>query len=176
MTAATETPLPSLEELRDRLRKIAPEVRAGDKDALAEFERIEATIAEQKRRDAVTALADAELAARAKAEAEAAAERQRERLRAEIGEREKSRAAALAKAERAAVAFAKAAEAALAEDVAVRTLLDRIEPGSGGRGSLPLLVENRAVRLLHAHLGRFGVRPGVLLPNEGKTPLDEIYK
>ena len=117
-----------LGELQDQLRRIAPEVRAGDEAALAELARIEALIEAEKRRVEIDALADAEEADRARVAAEQEAERQRAKWAREKAEAESERDAQLVKVEKALAVLVEAIGPALELEQRAGILGQRVDP------------------------------------------------
>lgn len=160
---------PTIDDLHARLSSIAPEIRNQDPSALAELVEIEAAIEAEEKRQRIADLADAEEADRERAKAEAEAEAQREVWRAEMAEAETRRDTAFRKFER---LFGEVLEAAkdgidaAAETAALGKRLDA--PRSP---DYRMLVENRIMRRVHDALGVYGIKPGIVVANEGRTPL-----
>jgi Helix-turn-helix domain len=132
-------------ELRSRLQEIAPGVRAGDADACAEFDRIEAAIAEEKRRRRIDELADAE-----EAEREAEAERQRVEAQRQQWQTEKAALEAkrdelLGKLERTVDTLVTTIAAALEHDAEAVQLAKKLSPGASS-GRLKAAIEERLSR------------------------------
>lgn len=159
-----------LDELRARLRTIAPECRAGDRDALAERDQLAAQIAEEEQRRELDRLADEELAERERLAAAAEEERQREAWRAEKAEVDARCNDALVRFERTLKTLLESATDALEANADSWVLGQKLDLGRGV--NLSMLIENRLVRCLQDELGpKYGIRPGIVIADQGRAPL-----
>lgn len=158
-----------IDDLHARLRAISPEARAGDPAALAQLEKIEQAIAAEKRRQQIEELADAELAQREHAKADAELETQRKLWRGEKTTAEKARDTAFSKFERAITSALEAAKVGIEANASAADLAKRLDLQAGP--DYRMLVENRILRRVYDELGVYGVKPGILMANEGRTPL-----
>ena len=163
-----------LVELRNRLRSIAPEIRAGKPEALSESEQIEVEINAEERRQQIAELADAEEASRARVTAEREASEQRAAWRDQQAQAEAATDDALREFERLLPKALDAAFAALVANNEATALAGQIAPGGGmtySRRRLNSSLEDRLLRLTHDRLGEFHVKPGTVFGDTGVNPL-----
>lgn len=131
-----------LDELRQRLRRIAPEILAGDEAANAQLAEIEQRIAEEQRRLELADLADAELQERERAAAEAELERQRAGWTEAKAKAEHDLLDELARVEKHLTALVGAISAAVDVDAEAARLGKLLDP-QGGRRPVMRMIEER---------------------------------
>jgi hypothetical protein len=154
-----------LDEKRRRVRSLAPEALAGDADALAELERLEAEIATETRRRELQALAETEQADRERIAAEEEAKRQRQAAEEKMAELIVQRDAKLGIVEKSISTLVEAIAAV--DDLDVQALVIG-QPLGKKWGRVHNLVEFR----LTYQLRQVNIREsGVLWGNQGREPL-----
>ena len=171
----TEAELAERARLERRLQELAPETVAGDAASVVETERVEAELFALERKAKLRRYAQTERAARATAAEEAEREVQRDAWRGEQAQAESERDVALRTFEKTMAAAVEAAAEALDANSRAAILEGKISPGRGMfYRKLNRQIENRMLFLIRERLHAYYVTPGVLLADEGRSPLIEI--
>lgn len=157
------------ERLELRWRELAPEALQGSEEAIAAQREVEAELLEIERKAKLRRFAQLEIAARAKAAEDAASAEQRDRWRAEKETAERARDAAFSKFERAITSALDAAKEGIEANATAEALAKSLGEQRGP--DCRMLVENRLMRRVHEELGVYGIKPGIVIGNEGRAPL-----